>query len=68
MLIFGCHRKCYGCYMMKIVLLVLNYNVNVIEKKIEKAKTAEDYRKVPKFLDARNLAVNHLKFKQRGKT
>ena len=26
-----------------------------------------DYRKVPKFSDARHFAVIHLKFKQRGK-
>ena len=28
----------------------------------------ELYRKVPKFADVRNFAVNYLKFKQRGQT
>ena len=34
----------------------------------ESAKFNLDYRKIPKFLDARNFAVIHLKFKQRGQT
>ena len=36
------------------------------EKKLEKRKS--NYLKVPKFSDAINFAVVHLKFKQRGQT
>ena len=38
----------------------------VSEEKLGKRKL--NYRKVPKFSDAINFAVSHLKFKQRGQT
>ena len=47
---------------------VRNQNVGFLMMRLIISLSRATYRKVPKFLDARNLAVIYLKFKQRDQT
>ena len=43
-------------------------NLMVLYMRKQEEEAEGEYRKVPKFSEARNFAVIHLKFKQRGQT